>query len=89
MELQRLPAEVSFPATMIESPPALPASYPFDPFSLAAYPQDYWARAESRKCFQADKSKVEVNWTEVDSQRRGELMHLCVDQETILRRRRL
>ncbi|KAG2419116.1 hypothetical protein HFD88_002220 [Aspergillus terreus] len=55
---------------MIESTPALPASYPFDPFSLAAYPQDYWARAESRKCFQADKSKVEVNWTEVDSQRR-------------------
>ncbi|KAF9890502.1 hypothetical protein FE257_005907 [Aspergillus nanangensis] len=39
-----------------------------DPFSLALYPEDYWSRAEDRKCFQTDESKVKIECIDVDSE---------------------
>lgn len=54
----------------VESP--LPHLY--DPFSLVPYEDDLWQVASSRKCFQEDESKVQVDWTDSDSEHRG----LCI-----------
>ncbi|KAE8413047.1 hypothetical protein BDV36DRAFT_300314 [Aspergillus pseudocaelatus] len=42
----------------------------YDPFSLMPYEDDLWQVASSRKCFQEDESKVQVDWTDSDSEHR-------------------
>lgn len=44
---------------------------PIDPFSLVPYIDDLWHVAKSRTCFQDDESKVQVDWTDSDSEHRG------------------
>ncbi|KNG82886.1 hypothetical protein ANOM_007533 [Aspergillus nomiae NRRL 13137] len=39
-----------------------------DPFSLVPYADDLWHVAKSRKCFQDDESKVQVDWTDSDAE---------------------
>lgn len=42
-----------------------------DLYSLVPYPEDYWTRADTRKCFIAEEIDVQVTWTDVNSENDG------------------
>lgn len=44
---------------------------PLDLYSLVPYPEDYWMRAEARQCFTTEEPNVQVTWTDVNSENKG------------------
>ncbi|KAH8699081.1 hypothetical protein BGW36DRAFT_449225 [Talaromyces proteolyticus] len=68
MDLEKGDFQPSVTRPKTEVPAPLPES--FHPFSLAAYPDDFWARLELRNCFKSVESLIKVECIDVDSSQR-------------------
>lgn len=64
----------------------VPYSDPLGFDSLVPYPNDYWTRAEARKCFTTEQSNVQVTLVDVNSGNDGNHLLLLIDCHVLMSR---
>lgn len=64
----------------------VPYSDPLGFYSLVPYPNDYWTRAEARKCFTTEQSNVQVTLVDVNSGNDGNYLLLLIDCHVLMSR---
>jgi hypothetical protein len=90
MELESMTAGVTYAPTTETLEDSLACHVPYsDPLgfdSLVPYPNDYWTRAEARKCFTTEQSNVQVTLVDVNSGNDGNYLLLLIDCHVLMSR---